>query len=160
MGDSWILPLAKDCNQLVRWTQFSAVQGGKWTAKVAHSLGRHLLMRHLLGLDFLASETAFSRPRPWLRSAPAVKPWLDPFHILPCDYSHGQDVNTELPSNPELNADQDSKNLPNSREKWLCLVIAALCSNRKNYNKIRTTLTQIQNIKNKENLKLVNKSQK
>lgn len=91
IDDSWILPPNKDdWNWLGRRRKSSAVRGGEWTAEVAHSLGRHLLMRHLLGRDFLPSETAFSRPRPWLRSAPAAGPWLDPFHIFPCDSYHGQ----------------------------------------------------------------------
>ncbi len=64
MDDSWILLLFKDLNQLVSQRQFSAVRGGELTAEVAHSLGRHLLMRHLLSNDFLPSETAFSGPRP------------------------------------------------------------------------------------------------
>lgn len=86
--DGWIL--TKDLQWLVRQRQFSAARGGERTAEVAQSLGRHLLMRHLLGRDFLPSETAFSRPRPWLRSAPAAGPWLDLFHIFPCDSYHGQ----------------------------------------------------------------------
>lgn len=81
MGDSWILLLTRELNLLVRHTIIT-VWGGKWAAEVACSLGRHLLMRHLLSHDFLPSETAFSRLRPWLRSAPAARPWLDPFHIF------------------------------------------------------------------------------
>lgn len=90
VGDSWILPLTKDLKRMVGQRQFSALWSGEWMAEVAHSLGRHLLMRHLLGHDFLPSETAFSRLRPWLRSAPAAGPWVDPFHIFPCDSYHGQ----------------------------------------------------------------------
>lgn len=94
MGDSWILLFTKDLKLFLKTKAFfppcPARQGSKWTAEVSHSPGSHLLMRHLLGHDFLQSETGFRRSRSWLRSAPAAGAWLvDPFHIFLCDSYRG-----------------------------------------------------------------------
>lgn len=102
-------PTAHQRSKLVlkRQRLFSTVRGGDWTAEVAHSLGRHLLMRHLLGCNFLHSETAFCRPRPWLRFATAAGTrFLYPFYIFLYDSNHGHDANTKFPSKLKVDADE------------------------------------------------------
>lgn len=89
---SWIQALTKkDLNRMVRWSARWQVNSRSGT------LTREAVDETSVG-PWLptfpptppSSETAFCRPRPWLRSAPAAEPWLDLFHIFPCDSSHGK----------------------------------------------------------------------